>query len=82
MQKTKAIREEKDKKQHVKDIASLQLLLNEKLGSKDLSAFAKKLGASSRVLACPFTHSHNAMTASHDCHVNVKAATNFLFLLQ
>ncbi|KAK9906637.1 hypothetical protein WJX75_005284 [Coccomyxa subellipsoidea] len=46
--KGKAVREERENKKHVKEVATLQLLLDKELGSKDLSAIAKKLGASSK----------------------------------
>jgi hypothetical protein len=48
VQKGKAVREERENKKHVKEVATLQLLLDKELGSKDLSAIAKKLGASSK----------------------------------
>ncbi|BDA46329.1 hypothetical protein COCOBI_08-4210 [Coccomyxa sp. Obi] len=46
--KGKAAREEREKNQHLKENARLELLLHKQLGSKDLSAIAKKLGATSK----------------------------------
>ena len=49
VQKGKAAREEREKNQHLKENARLELLLHKELGSKDLSVIAKKLGATSKV---------------------------------
>ncbi len=76
MQKGKAAREEREKNQHLKENARLELLLHKELGSKDLSVIAKKLGATSKVcslaesanISLQFFASGNSSTAEFCCN--------------